>query len=87
MRYLKEVSTAVGEIKGVDRTTLYDELVKVAKKVTADADMKLDDRGRKVTTEEKESATDAAVLIVDPLDAAAGQSGGDGRNTAGGAAD
>ena len=47
LRYLKEVSGAVSDINGVDRDGLYDELVKVAKKVTADADMKLDDRGRK----------------------------------------
>jgi DNA topoisomerase VI subunit B len=71
LRYLKEVSGAVSDINGVERTALYDELVKVAKKVTADADMKMDDRGRKVSSEEKELANDAAVLIVDPLEAAA----------------
>jgi DNA topoisomerase-6 subunit B len=71
LRYLKEVSGAVSEINGVERNNLYDELVKVAKKVTADADMKMDDRGRKVSPEESELANDAAVLIVDPLEAAA----------------
>ncbi len=48
---------------------LYEQLLSVAKKRTADADMKLDDRGRPV--EEAELAADAAVLIVDPLEAAA----------------
>jgi DNA topoisomerase-6 subunit B len=71
LRYLKEVSGAVSEINGEPREALYDELVKVAKKVTADADMKMDDRGRKVKSEEDELAGDSAVLIVDPLNAAA----------------
>ena len=71
LRYLKEVSGAVSEINGAERDALYDELVKVAKKVTADADMKMDDRGRKISPEEAELANDASVLIVDPLNAAA----------------
>jgi DNA topoisomerase-6 subunit B len=71
LRYLKEVSGAVSDINGVERDALYDELVKVAKKVTADADMKMDDRGRKISPEESQLANDAAVLIVDPLEAAA----------------
>jgi DNA topoisomerase-6 subunit B len=71
LRYLKEVSGAVSDINGAEREALYAELVKVAKKVTADADMKMDDRGRKVSPEEVELANDASVLIVDPLNAAA----------------
>jgi len=71
LRYLKEVSGAVSEINGAERDALYEELVKVAKKVTADADMKMDDRGRKLSPEESELANDASVLIVDPLNAAA----------------
>src|SRR5262245_18807167 len=72
LRYLKEVSGAVSEINGAEQENLYNELVKVAKKVTADADMKMDDRGRKLSPEESELANDASVLIVDPLNAAAG---------------
>jgi DNA topoisomerase-6 subunit B len=72
LRYLKEVSGAVSDINGEPREKLYDELVKVAKKVTADADMKMDDRGRKIKSEEDELAGDSAVLIVDPVNAAAG---------------
>jgi DNA topoisomerase-6 subunit B len=71
LRYLKEVSGAVSEINGAEANSLYEELVKVARKVTADADMKMDDRGRKLSPEESELANDAAVLIVDPLTAAA----------------
>jgi DNA topoisomerase-6 subunit B len=69
LRYLGEVATAVSEINRVDRESLYEQLVSVAKRRTADADMKLDDRGRPI--EEAELAADSAVLIVDPLDAAA----------------
>jgi DNA topoisomerase-6 subunit B len=71
LRYLKEVSGAVSDINGVERGGLYEELVKVAKRVTADADMKMDDRGRKVSPEEEELANDAGVLIVDPMNHAA----------------
>jgi DNA topoisomerase-6 subunit B len=71
LRYLKEVSGAVSEINGAEQEALYNELVKVAKRITADADMKMDDRGRKISPEEAELANDAAVLIVDPLNAAA----------------
>ena len=69
LRYLGEVATAVSRINGADRDKLYEQLLDVAKKRTAEADMELDDRGRPV--EEAELAADTAVLIVDPLDAAA----------------
>jgi DNA topoisomerase VI subunit B len=69
LRYLGEVAKSVSEINHVDRDALYEQLLSVAKRRTADADMKLDDRGRPV--EEAELAADTAVLIVDPLDAAA----------------
>jgi DNA topoisomerase-6 subunit B len=65
LRYLKEVSNAVSEINGVKQAELYDQLVKVAKSRTADADMKLDERGKKV---EDPTQLDLGenVLIVDP---------------------
>jgi DNA topoisomerase-6 subunit B len=66
MRYLKEVATAVHELNGVDRDGLYDQLVTVAKRVTADADMKLDDRGRKIKEPTEETDFGENVLIVDP---------------------
>jgi len=68
LRYLGEVATAVSDINNVDRAALYDQLVSVAKKRTADADMKLDDRGRPI--EEAELEMGRNVLIVDPLDSA-----------------
>ncbi len=71
MRYLKEVATAVHELNGVDRDGLYSQLVTVAKRVTADADMKLDDRGRKIKEEAAETDYGDNVIIVDPMTHAA----------------
>ncbi len=65
MRYLGEVATAVSTINKSDRDTLFQQLLKVAKRQTAEADLKLDDRG-KVVEEEVEFGKN--VLIVDPTD-------------------
>jgi DNA topoisomerase-6 subunit B len=70
LRYLGEVATAVSEINAVDRAALYDQLLSVAKKRTADADMKLDDRGRPIE-EDEELKLGENVLIVDPTEAPA----------------
>jgi DNA topoisomerase-6 subunit B len=69
LRYLGEVATAVSEINAVDRAALYEQLLSVAKKRTAEADMKLDDRGRPI--EESEANLGENVLIVDPTEAPA----------------
>jgi DNA topoisomerase-6 subunit B len=69
LRYLGEVATAVSEINAVDRESLYEQLLSVAKKRTAEADMKLDDRGRPI--EEADLAEASNVLIVDPTEAPA----------------
>ena len=71
LRYLKEVSNAVSEINGVKQTQLYDQLVKVAKKHTVEADMKLDDRGRPIEKKPEELNLGDNVLIVDPATHAA----------------
>jgi len=65
LRYLKEVATAVSDINGVKQTDLYEQLVKVAKKRTAEADMKLDDRGRPIEKRPEELNLGDNVLIVD----------------------
>jgi DNA topoisomerase VI subunit B len=69
LRYLGEVATAVSDINAVDRDALYEQLLSVARKRTAEADVKLDDRGRPI--EEAELAQAANVLIVDPTEAPA----------------
>lgn len=67
LRYLKEVSSAVSEINGAKQQELYDQLVKVAKKHTAEADMKLDDRGRPIEEKPEDLNLGDNVLIVDPM--------------------
>ncbi|MCA9248397.1 MAG: DNA topoisomerase VI subunit B [Planctomycetales bacterium] len=69
LRYLGEVANAVSEINAADRDKLYDQLLTVAKKRTADADMKMDDRGR-VLDEETAAEFGDNVLIVDAVEAA-----------------
>ena len=63
LRYLGEVATAVNRLNGADRQQLYEHLLKVAKRKTAEADTKLDDRGRKVKEEDAEYG--GGVLIVE----------------------
>ena len=46
LRYLGEVATAVSSINQTDRDALYERLVAVARRKTAEADVELDDRGR-----------------------------------------
>ncbi len=65
LRYLGEVATAVSGINQADRESLYEQLLKVAKRKTAAADTKFDERGKAVEEEEAEDFGDN-VLIVDP---------------------
>ena len=69
LRYLGEVADAVNKINRADSKQLYDKLVAVARKTTADADVQLDDRGRPV--DEPEQDFGEHVIIVDPEEAAA----------------
>jgi DNA topoisomerase-6 subunit B len=66
LRYLGEVATAVSSIKesgDKSRKELYGRLLDVAKKKTAVADTKLDDRGKKVEATGEDFGEN--VLIVD----------------------
>ncbi len=65
MRYLKEVAGAVSVINAAEERELYDQLVKVAKRHTAEADMKLDDRGRPIEERPEDLNLGDNVLIVD----------------------
>ena len=71
LRYLGEVATAVAKINHADAKKLYEKLLAVAKRKTAEADARFDDRGRRV--EEDEEGYGEHVLIVDDaaLEAAA----------------
>lgn len=66
LRYLKEVAGAVSTINAAEQRDLYDRLVDVAKKHTSDADVKLDDLGRKVADDPTQLDLGENVLIVDP---------------------
>ncbi len=67
LRYLGEVATAVSEINDTNRKTLYDQLLVLAKKKTAEADVKLDSRGRPI---EEELDLGDNVLIINPNEVA-----------------
>jgi DNA topoisomerase-6 subunit B len=64
LRYLGEVAEAVSVMNGTSKQGLYDQLLKVAKRRTAEADLKLDDRGRRI--EESDAEFGDNVLIVEP---------------------
>jgi DNA topoisomerase-6 subunit B len=73
LRYLGEVASAVGEIQDLNdkkRQDLYERLLHVAKRKTAEADTKLDDRGKKVQVSEEEEDFGENVLIVEQPEAA-----------------
>ena len=64
LRYLGEVATAVSTINGADPNELFDQLTKVARKKTAEADVKLDSSGKPI--EESEDVDYGEnVLIID----------------------
>jgi len=64
LRYLGEVADAVSLINGANKKALYENLLKVAKKKTAEADTKIDRRGRKIEANANEEFGDN-VMIVD----------------------
>jgi len=74
LRYLGEVATAVAAIKSYGdrpRKDLYGRLIDIAKRKTAVADTKLDDRGRKIKEAEEDFGEN--VLIVNPENPPDGQ--------------
>jgi DNA topoisomerase-6 subunit B len=63
LRYLGEVATAVSEINRANRQELYEQLLKVAKKKTAEADVVLGEDGKPI--EEADENYGGGVLIID----------------------
>jgi len=63
LRYLGEVAAAVSQINGIDRAKLFDQLLAVAKKKTAEADVKLDDRGRPIQEEEDLELGENCIIV------------------------
>jgi DNA topoisomerase-6 subunit B len=62
LRYLGEVAEAVHDINGADKKNLYDQLLLVAKKKTAEADTKFDESGKAIEATEEDFGDN--VLIV-----------------------
>jgi DNA topoisomerase-6 subunit B len=71
LRYLGEVAGAVSQINGTDRAKLYEQLLSVAKKKTAEADVKLDDRGRPIEDEEELELGDNCIIVPQTVPGAA----------------
>jgi len=66
LRYLGEVSQAVGRLKDMDESkqkALYERLLSVAKRKTAEADTRLDDRGKRVEEDESEDFGDNVLIV------------------------
>jgi DNA topoisomerase-6 subunit B len=63
LRYLGEVASAVHDINGVDKKSLYEELLAVAKKKTSEADARFDKQGERIE-EGDELDNDPNSLIV-----------------------
>ena len=64
LRYVGEVATAVCRINGGNREKLYQQLLDVAKKRTAEADVELDDRGKPIEEDGEDFGEN--VIIVQP---------------------
>jgi DNA topoisomerase-6 subunit B len=63
LRYLGEVASAVAQINGVDRAKLHEQLLAVAKKKTAEADVKLDDRGRPIEEDDDLDLGENCIIV------------------------
>jgi DNA topoisomerase-6 subunit B len=66
LRYLGEVAGAVAEIRDLgdkEQKDLYERLLNVAKRRTAEADTKLDDRGKKVQAPLEEELGDNVLIV------------------------
>jgi DNA topoisomerase-6 subunit B len=66
LRYLGEVAGAVGEIQNFNdkkKSELYERLLHVAKKKTAEADVKLNDRGKKIVASEEEEFGESVLIV------------------------
>ena len=63
LRYLGEVATAVATINGGNREKIYEELLRVAKKKTSEADIKLDESGQPLDEPEELNLGDNVIIV------------------------
>jgi DNA topoisomerase-6 subunit B len=66
LRYLGEVATAVSDINGANRQKLYEQLLRVAKRKTAEADSQYDRHGKKVDPSQEEYGKNVLIVDQDP---------------------
>ncbi len=66
LRYVGEVATAVSRVNGTDRDKLYHQLLDVAKKRTAEADVELDDRGRPIEDDAEDFGENVIIVTPEP---------------------
>jgi len=75
LRYLGEVARAVSEINGADAEQLHGQLLEVAKRKTAEADSRFDDRGRRVDPRNANYGDNVLIVEADPEQLLAGRHG------------
>ena len=63
LRYLGEVASAVATINGGNRDKIYEELLLIAKKKTAEADVKLDESGRPIEEPEEMDLGENVIIV------------------------
>lgn len=63
LRYLGEVATSVATINGGNRDKIYEELLRVAKKKTAEADIKLDESGKPLEEPEELDLGNNVIIV------------------------
>ena len=63
LRYLGEVATSVATINGGNRDKIYEELLRVAKKKTAEADIKLDESGKPLEEPEELNLGNNVIIV------------------------
>ncbi len=68
LRYLGEVARAVSAINGADQQQLYTQLLEVAKRKTAEADARFDNRGRKIGEDTIDYGDNVLIVEQDPED-------------------
>jgi DNA topoisomerase-6 subunit B len=83
LRYLGEVAAAVSTINGADKAKLYEQLLAVAKRKTAEADVKLDDRGKPIEDEEELELGDNCIIVPPTVPGAAAAVGAEPQTAAG----
>ncbi len=63
LRYLGEVATAVSHLNGADRERVYEDLLRLARKKTAEADIRFDESGEAILEEEPQEYGEHVIVV------------------------